>query len=99
MIFWIDKNKRRYWKSEVSDQYLINIANALVKGIGHIGFCTAERIDNIFEECYLRGLMTSDEAHEKCAKAINVMSEKNERNAMIEEAEIFWEEHRWGDDD
>ena len=98
MIFWIDKNQRRYWKSEVDNQYLMNIANALTKGIGNPDFCTSERIDNIFEECYLRGLMTSDEAHEKCMKAIDSMTEKRERNSMVEEAEVFWEDHRWGSD-
>lgn len=95
MIFWIDKDNRKHWKSEINDQYLMNIANGLMKGIGHTDFCTAERIDNIFEECYLRGLMTSDEAHEKCMKAIDAMIEKREREAMILDTEAFWQERLW----
>ena len=98
MIFWIDKNYRRYWKSEVDNRYLINIANALTKGTGHIDFCTAERIDNIFEECYLRGLMTADEAHEKCMKAIDAMTKKREEEAMVSEAGASWDAHHWDSD-
>ena len=98
MIFWIDKNERRYWKSEISDQYLMSIANALTKGVGHADFCTAEKIDNIFEECYIRGLMMSDEAHEKCMKAIDAMSEKRKRNAMLEEANALYEEYCYMND-
>lgn len=96
MIFWIDKDNRKYWKSDVNNEYLMNIANALTKGIGHADFCTAERIDNIFEECYLRGLMTSDEAHEKCMKAIDAMTEKREKGAMIADAEAVWSNYGSG---
>ena len=65
MIFWIDKNGIEYYKSEIDDKYLLNIAKSISRGYYNFDHIDEERIDNIFEECYNRGLMTLEEAHEK----------------------------------
>ena len=69
MIFWIDKNGREYYKSEIDDKYLLNIAKSVSRGYYNFDHIYEEEIDNIFEECYNRGLMTLEEAHEKSQEA------------------------------
>lgn len=63
MIFWIDKNGKEYYKSEIDDKYLLNIAKSVSNGYYNSEYIHEEEIDNIFEECYNRGLMSLEEAH------------------------------------
>ena len=69
MIFWIDKNGREYYKSEIDDKYLLNIVKSVLNGYYNSERIHEEEIDNIFEECYNRGLMSLEEAHENSQEA------------------------------
>lgn len=77
MIFWIDKNGREYYKSEIDNKYLLNIAESVSKGYYNFDHIYEEEIDNIFEECYNRGLMSLEEAHEKSQNAREKIFDKS----------------------
>lgn len=65
MTAWIDRNGRRYWMSEIDDRYLLNIINSLKSWTGDKHFVTDEKIEDLCEEAFKRGLMSAEEAHDK----------------------------------
>lgn len=78
MVFWVDRNGRKYWKTEIDDRYLANIAKAMLRGIGDPNFLSDQHIEEIYEECFNRGILASEESHEQCEKAKTAMVEKKE---------------------
>ncbi len=98
MIFWKDKNGRTYWKSEIDDNYLLNIARALTRGCGDLDFLKNADVDGIFEECCNRGLLTAEEAHKMSAQASEALSEKRETIEAAYEAWFDYEDRKWGSD-
>lgn len=71
MKFWRDKENKEYWALEIDNLMLNNIANDLVDGTGDKDFVTNEVIDNVFEECCKRGIMSLEDAHLKSAQALD----------------------------
>lgn len=98
MIFWKDKNGRIYWKSEIDDGYLLNIAKALTRGCGDLDFLINADIDGIFEECYNRGLLKAEEAHKMSKQAAQAINSRNERENALLIAQARYEDHVWGSD-
>lgn len=98
MIFWKDKNGRTYWKSEIDDGYLLNIAKALTRGCGDLDFLRNADIDGIFEECYNRGILTVEEAHKMSKQAAQAICSREARENDLLIAQANYEEHVWGSD-
>ena len=98
MIFWKDKNGRTYWKSEIDDDYLLNIAKALTKGCGNLDFLKSTDVDGIFEECHSRGLLAAEEAHKMSEQASQAIQARIKREYAILMEQIKYEEHAYGSD-
>ena len=84
MVFWKTK-EREYWKSEVSDEYLMNIARFLERASYLPHWVTEEMVDGVFEECFVRGLLDADTAHRHVTSGADVrpsMEQRKERRAM-----------------
>lgn len=99
MIFWIDKNYKRYFKKEIDDNYLMNIAKALTRGVGDSNFVNSEIIQDVMEECFNRGLITSKEAMDMIDKAENAFERREICQWERLLGEIEFEEHAYGSDD
>ena len=79
MIFWIDKHGQEYYKSEIDNDYLLNIAKGLTRGVGHTDFCLENNvISNIYEECVNRGLLTAEAAHKMEGDAVDAFQRKRD---------------------
>jgi hypothetical protein len=76
MVFWIDEKGKTYWRKEIDNAKLLKIAQGLTAGKGNLRFLSNERIDDVFEECFNRGLMDSYNAHDKCLRAKVVYSHR-----------------------
>ena len=99
MIFWIDKNLKQYYKKEVDDNYLMNIAKALTRGVGDTSFVLSGNvISNIYEECFNRGLLTAEQAHGMEEDAYNAFERKEMDEWDRLRGEIEYEEHAYGSD-
>ena len=99
MIFWIDKNLKQYYKNEIDDKYLMNIAKALTRGVGNIDFCTqGDVVSNIFEECFNRGLLTAEKAHKMEEDALDAFERREICEWARLRSEIEFEEHAYGTD-
>lgn len=96
MIFWIDKSNKKYFKKEIDDAYLMNIAKALTKGIGNSYFVNNRVIQEVMEECFNRGLLTSEEAFDMIEKAKYAFEQRNSYEYNQIKADIEYEERVYG---
>ena len=96
MVFWVDRNGRKYWKAEIDNRYLSNIANALLRGVGDPDFLSDQHIEEIYEECFNRGILSSEESHEQCEEAKNAMERKKEFLDQYLEEKDVWDGLNWG---
>ena len=99
MTFWIDKNHKRYFRKEIDNKYLMNIAKALTRGVGDSNFVNQRVIEDIFEECFNRGLITSEDAFDMIEKAENAFEIREIAQWERLRGEIEFEEHAYGSDD
>lgn len=98
MIFWKTKG-RSYWKDEISDEYLLNIVSCLEQGKFSDRYITPEMIDNIFEECFARGILDAETAHKKSSLCIDKFYEKEELRERYEMDAALDSDRFYGDDD
>lgn len=69
MVFWKEKGVE-YWATEINNTRLLEIAQKLTDDRFNFFDLTKEQIENIFEECFNRGLMDAHNSHEKCHQAL-----------------------------
>ena len=96
MIFWIDKSNKKYFKKEINDTYLMNIAKALTRGNVYSYFVNDRVIQEVMEECFNRGLLTSEEAFDMIEKARYAFEQRNFYEYNQTKADIEYEERVYG---
>lgn len=72
VIAWKDKYGTKYAINEIDDRYLMNILNALKRGIGDKYFVDYNIISNLVDEAFNRGLLTKDEAEDMLGEIFDV---------------------------
>lgn len=55
-IFWIDKERKKYYAKDVTNRHLLNIIKYIAKGGGYLSFLSYNVINDIYDEAIMRGL-------------------------------------------